>query len=85
LERSQVIHLDDLCARMAQAETLYGQFASTHEAMGVAYEEWVEFTDAIRANNLDAVRYEALDLAAVLIRLAEGLETDPELRARSRK
>ncbi len=48
----------------------YGQFASTHEALGVALEEWTELVDAVRSNKLGAIEHEALDLAAVCIRLA---------------
>lgn len=47
--------------------------ASTHEALGVAIEEWDELRDAIRSNDLKMVAYECLDLAAVLIRLARQL------------
>lgn len=59
---------------MAAAYKRYGHFASTHEALGVAVEEWHELIDAIRSNNLDDVRRECMDLAAVLIRFAQDLE-----------
>jgi len=52
----------------------YGPIASTQEAMGVALEEWDEFRDAIRANDIPAAQSEALDLAAVLIRFASQTE-----------
>jgi hypothetical protein len=69
--------------RIAAAQARYGPFASTHEALGVAVEEWDEFRDAIRSNDLAAVQHECLDLAAVLIRLADALATNDALRARS--
>lgn len=56
--------------RMERAERRYGPFASTHEGLGVASEEWDELKDAIRANALASVEQECLDLAAVLIRMA---------------
>lgn len=62
--------LSDLFSRMEAAEQRYGAFASTHEALGVALEEWHEFIDAVRANDDAAAVYEAVDLAAVLIRFA---------------
>jgi NTP pyrophosphatase (non-canonical NTP hydrolase) len=72
-------------ARILQADRLYGQFASTHEALGVALEEWHELIDAIQANDGPSIAREALDLAAVLIRLHDQL-TGPnseQLRSRS--
>ena len=54
------------------AEARYGSFASTHEAMGVALEEWHELIESVHANDIAAIRHEALDLAAVLIRLADS-------------
>ncbi len=59
-------------------------FASTHEALGVACEEWDELRDAIRQNELGAVEHECLDLAAVLLRLARSLQ-NCETAARSVK
>ncbi len=61
-------------SRIQSAQASYGDFASTHEALGVASEEWDELRDAIRSNDMDAVLHECLDLAAVLIRLARCLE-----------
>ena len=71
--------------RMEAAESRYGPFASTHEALGVACEEWDELRDAIRANDLPAIQHECLDLAAVLIRLATAIESDQKLMQRSVK
>lgn len=74
-----------LDVRIEAAEKRYGQFASTHEALGVASEEWDELRDAIRANDLEHVERECLDLAAVLIRLATTLRCSPEAMNRSVK
>lgn len=59
--------------RIVTAQARYGDFASTHEALGVASEEWDELRSAIHANALASVEDEALDLAAVLVRLARNL------------
>jgi len=66
--------LSALHARINTAHLRYGPLASTHEALGVALEEWDELREQIRANNIVAIRNEALDLAAVLIRLSYQCE-----------
>ena len=76
---------EELESRIAKAEARYGPFASTHEAMGVAGEEWDELRDAVRSNVLIDIREEALDLAAVCIRLADNLHDIEAMRARSAK
>ena len=70
--------------RMDAADARYGPFASTHEALGVASEEWDEFREAIHSNDLAKVEKEALDLAACLLRLVEQIGDD-SLRGRSVK
>ena len=66
---NHVIHslLED---RINKAYARYGPFTSTHEAMGVALEEWDELRLAIKSNDLKSVEDECIDLASVLIRLA---------------
>lgn len=71
--------------RIEKAAARYGNFASTHEALGVALEEWDEFRDAIRANKLGSVEHECLDLAAVLIRLARSIRNKTSIIDRSGK
>jgi NTP pyrophosphatase (non-canonical NTP hydrolase) len=71
--------------RMVKAAGRYGEFASTHEAMGVALEEWHELIDAIRANDLPMVEHECMDLAAVCLRLATSLRNSNYTRNRSTK
>lgn len=78
------VHVD-IAARINAAESRYGGFASTHEGLGVALEEWQELCDAVRANDMDGVASECIDLAAVLIRLAVGCRENEALRQRSVK
>lgn len=75
----------ELYRRVLESDTRYGPFASAHEALGVASEEWDELRDAIRANDIEAIRSEALDLAAVMVRLWAQLGEDEAMRARSGK
>lgn len=65
--------LDDIREHIDASDKRYGPFASTHEALGVACEEWDELRAAIHSNKLASVEEECIDLAAVLIRLAEDL------------
>lgn len=71
--------------RIEAAEKRYGVFASTHEALGVAMEEWDELREAVGGNDLLAVDSECLDLAAVLIRLAENIRLSKSTQLRSVK
>ena len=64
--------LDSIRMRAGLAQNRYGDFASTHEALGVLIEEFQELQSAIHGNNIDAVRQEAFDLAAVAFRLAKA-------------
>lgn len=77
--------LNEVVDHMEAAQDLYGNFTSTHEALGVALEEWNELQDAIKANALESVRDEAIDLAAVLIRLADQCRRSENLKRRSVK
>jgi NTP pyrophosphatase (non-canonical NTP hydrolase) len=72
-------------ARILRANTRYGQFSSTHEALGVCSEEWDELRAAIHSNDFAAIRHEALDLAAALIRLHDGLVEGSPMAERSGK
>jgi hypothetical protein len=77
--------LDAVLAKAESALGRYGNFASTHEALGVMVEEWDELRRAVHANNLVEVRNECIDLAAVCLRLAEACSTDKKLIDRSVK
>jgi NTP pyrophosphatase (non-canonical NTP hydrolase) len=65
--------LDEIRDEMQRAEDRYGPFSSTHEGYGVLAEEVAELFDAIRLNDLGAVRQEAKQVAAVAARIADSL------------
>lgn len=74
------------CQRRAvKAAARYGPPTSSHEALGVIMEEVYELTACIRHNALDAIRAEALDVAAIALRLADACRDDPAFAARSVK
>jgi hypothetical protein len=76
-------HVEDEANR---AFARYGDFTSTHEALGVLLEEFDELKDAIHGNILPAVAREAIQVAAVALRLAELCERDGDaFRERSMK
>lgn len=77
--------LTEIEARITAAWKRYGEFASSHEAMGVALEEWTEFCDAVRDNNFSQIEHEAMDLAAVMIRVARAARFGGAFAARSVK
>lgn len=58
---------------VAFANEKYGRFRSTHEGLGVLIEEVVELITAIRSNELWSVYHEAVQIAAVAMRLAEAI------------
>ncbi len=58
-----------------QSEERYGPYTSSHEAFGVLAEEVSELLDAIRENDCAGVRDEAIDVAAVALRLAEVVDS----------
>ena len=70
---------------MEDADAKWGKFASTHEAMGVAAEEWDELRSAIHANDIVAIEQECLDLAAPLLRMAEQLQDKIRLARREKR
>ena len=61
---------------MRQAEGRYGPFHSTHEGYGVLAEEVAELLDAIRSNNPEDIQGEAIQVAAVAMRIALACEND---------
>lgn len=66
-----------------RAAARYGGFTSSHEALGVLVEEVSELTDAIHANSLESIRAEAIQVAAVALRLAQACRDDAAFRERS--
>jgi hypothetical protein len=77
--------LYDVARLCEKSQERYGDFASTHEALGVALEEWDELRAALQANDLPLVAYEAIDLAAVLVRLADACDRSIAFKERSVK
>ena len=70
--------------RIEIARERYGSFKSSQEALGVIAEEYQELIEAIRANDIELVFKEALDLAACAKKLAQDCG-NREFRKRSRK
>lgn len=62
----------ELDRRLRSARNKYGEPACTHESLGVIAEEYDELIDAVRRGLAGAVHWEALDLAAACIRLADA-------------
>jgi len=58
---------------MAFADNKYGDFASTHEGYGVLCEEMKELLDAIHQNDRRQVEREAIQVAAVALRIVLSL------------
>lgn len=71
--------------RMQAAAKRYGDFSSSHEALGVLTEEMYELTAVIRANAIEGIREEALDVAAVALRLAAICRSSEIFKRRSIK
>ena len=60
----------------SEAQAKYGDFASMHEAYGVLAEEVAELFDEVRTSQrdkirCDRIRAEAIQVAAVALRIAE--------------
>ena len=55
-----------------RAQERFGNFTSTHEGFGVLAEEIAELLNAIRSNIRTDVEREAIQVAAVAIRIADG-------------
>lgn len=62
--------LAECTAEIDRAAAKYGAFTSSHEGLGVLTEEVMELTRAIHANALESIRMEAIQVAAVALRLA---------------
>lgn len=56
-----------------RAKQLHGDFHSVHEGLGVLMEEWHELIDAIHKNDKAATETEAVQVAAMAIRLVAFL------------
>lgn len=63
-----------IIAEAERAHVKYGDFTSTHEALGVLLEEFDELRAAIHANALYSVATEAMQVSAVALRLHDVCE-----------
>lgn len=61
--------LDDVHKELYTSTQKYGAFRTTHEAYGVLKEEVDEMWDACKRNDLPAMEAEAIQVAAMAIRL----------------
>ena len=75
--------LSELGDEMRRAEDRYGPFTSAHEGYGVLAEEMAELLWAIRANASESVRTEAIQVAAVALRIARACRDSAAFRERS--
>lgn len=66
-------------SEMARAAARYGPPASAAESYGVLAEEVAEVLDAIRSRNLAAIQTEAIQVAAVALRLAEWVDAQDDV------
>ena len=82
LERKAV--MGDVLSQVSHADERYGPFKSSHEGFGVLTEEVTELLDAIRENDIWWIKKEAIQAAAVALRIAVCCE-DEEFQKRSVK
>jgi len=61
---------------IARADERYGGFKSTHEGLGVLLEEGIELLEAVHKNDRLEIRKEAIQVAAVAVRLAISVDDD---------
>ena len=64
----------ELDNRIARADAMYGPPASAHEMLGVIAEEYAELIEAVRSGKSGSVAWEAYDIAAACIRLAQACD-----------
>lgn len=63
---------NELRDELARAQARYGLFHSTHEGYGVLAEEVAELLEAIRSNHAGSIDEEAMQVAAVAIRIVKS-------------
>jgi len=61
-------------AELNSATEKFGPFNSTHEAYGVMKEEFDEFWDAIKKNDITEAKEESIQIAAMAIRFLIDME-----------
>lgn len=74
---------NEIIAEAEAAQAKFGDFTSSHEALGVLAEEMAELVEAIRLNSLEDMRHEAIQVSAVAMRLAEHCRNRAAFAARS--
>ena len=75
--------MDEVRVEMSNAAAKFGAPTSAHESYGVLAEEMAELLEAIRANKQESVRAEALQVAAVALRLAHSCRAHDRFKYRS--
>lgn len=73
-EDRALLAIERLTQEVDDAHRRYGDFTSTHEALGVLIEEVDELRAAIHANALASIALEAMQVAAVAFRLSAQCE-----------
>lgn len=73
---------EEIKKEIERAETIHGSFHSLHEAIAVIREEYVELEEAIfcgvqKNQNIGEVRAEAIQLAAMAVKLAVMISLVP--------
>jgi hypothetical protein len=75
---------DDVLCEVERASARFGPFNSSHEGLGVLIEEIRELEDAIRANSMEAIAKEAMQVSAVALRFyAQCRKASDGFRTRS--
>ena len=82
-EPEVVAVIDEALYEAGHAEERYGPFTSAHEGYGVLAEEVAELLEAIRSGRLESVRAEAIQVAAVAMRLAACCREGEAFQSRS--
>ena len=70
--RDGILHA--VCQEVRRSDERYGPFTSSHEGLGVLTEEYTELIAAIRRNDPRAIEVEAIQVAAVSLRIVAALD-----------
>ena len=74
---SRIMSLETACAEVARevqrAEAKYPPFNSTHEGYAVIAEELDELWDAVKGNDRNQARHEAVHVAAMAVRFLRDI------------
>jgi len=75
--------ISEVWTEIHRADAKYGPPSSTHESYGVLAEEMIELLAAIHENAAESVRTEAIQIAAVALRLARACRDNEPFADRS--